>query len=737
MHDNWKSPTKGNPEHKRPQRLEDLTSEEKLRKSCDIKATNIIFSGTELTLQNDQVSLKGLEQVIEQGSWLIRSTPLILNKWTPNIVLNKDEVTKVSVWVKMHKVPVVSYSKDGLSLIATQIDKALKHEVVMAVSKEDGVQNDDTIEVAEASGDKNDFFYAQELIKDGAESEVEELNIDSSTKQARKGASTPSSLGCNVDVVSLMVIAQSSQALHVKLIHKANNGNLYCSFMYAEDVSSGSSSMNSAMSDFKDYVANIKALDVNCSVVQKMKALMKSLRTLLHDQGNLHDRVSKLRPELDEVQKSLDLNPVDVSLRDEKTIYVQAFSDAKLDEEHFLKQKYKVEWLEAKDTNSAYFKKKKFLGSSMSYKDLDVADLFSNQVLNNSNIKMVWDISNEEIKAAMFDIGDDRAPGLNGYTSALFKKGWDIVGWICILLEIHHTFIALIPKVVSENQSVFVPGRRISDNILITQELMHHYHWDRGPPMCAFKVDIQKAYDTVDWRFLEIILVHFGFHPTMIKWFMVCVMSASFSLSINGDIYSFMANMEANGEWLWPQAWLQKAPLLGMIPAPNLDNNRVDLARWRDLNRNMNDFSIKCAWEAIRPRGTSVVWYQVVCFNHNIPRHAFHLWLVMHQSLKPQDRMRQWDVGVDIVLNLLRCPLCESQRDSHEHLLCECTFSAQIWSNVRHLAGMDHVQPVLNDIVLFLQHMANRRTTISIIRRLTLVASSYYIGLERTTASLS
>ncbi|GKE08546.1 putative RNA-directed DNA polymerase, eukaryota, reverse transcriptase zinc-binding domain protein, partial [Tanacetum coccineum] len=113
-----------------------------------------------------------------------------------------------------------------------------------------------------------------------------------------------------------------------------------------------------------------------------------------------------------------------------------------------------------------------------------------------------------------------------------------------ILKEINHTFLALIPKVttplkvndyrpisccnviykciskiltkrviegikevVSDNQSAFIPGRRISDNILITQELMHSYHKKKGPPRCDFKIDIQKAYDTMDWRFLEHILI--------------------------------------------------------------------------------------------------------------------------------------------------------------------------------------------------------------------------------------
>ncbi|GKA84961.1 mitochondrial outer membrane protein porin 2-like protein, partial [Tanacetum coccineum] len=62
-------------------------------------------------------------RVLERGLRIIRNTPLILNRWTPNVYLKKDEVTKVPVWVKLHNVPVVSYSADGLSLIATQVGK--------------------------------------------------------------------------------------------------------------------------------------------------------------------------------------------------------------------------------------------------------------------------------------------------------------------------------------------------------------------------------------------------------------------------------------------------------------------------------------------------------------------------------------------------------------------------------------------------------------------------------------
>ncbi|GKC94170.1 zinc knuckle CX2CX4HX4C containing protein, partial [Tanacetum coccineum] len=61
-------------------------------------------------------SREGMENVLENGPWLIRKVPLLLNKWTPDTILKKDEIKRVPVWVKMHHVPIVAYSEIGLSL---------------------------------------------------------------------------------------------------------------------------------------------------------------------------------------------------------------------------------------------------------------------------------------------------------------------------------------------------------------------------------------------------------------------------------------------------------------------------------------------------------------------------------------------------------------------------------------------------------------------------------------------
>nr|KAJ0211180.1 hypothetical protein LSAT_V11C400156810 [Lactuca sativa] len=215
-------------------------------------------------------------------------------------------------------------------------------------------------------------------------------------------------------------------------------------------------------------------------------------------------------------------------------------------------------------------------------------NLFSKRLDNQQALDMVKDVTNEEIKAALFDIDDDKAPGPDGFSSKFFKKAWMIVGNdFCyavkefflskkILKEVNATVIALVPKVptpgkvgdyrpisccnviykciskvivnrirdhlgclVSENQSAFIPGRSILDNVLLSQELVKGYHIDRGFARCAMKVDIQKAYDTVSWKFLQDILKEFGFHDSMIIWIMNCVTTSSFMININGSFHGF------------------------------------------------------------------------------------------------------------------------------------------------------------------------------------------------------
>lgn len=69
----------------------------------------------------------------------------------------------------------------------------------------------------------------------------------------------------------------------------------------------------------------------------------------------------------------------------------------------------------------------------------------------------------------------------------------------------------VIGSLIDDAQAAFIQGRSIVDNIHIAQELLRKYARKRGSPRCILKIDIQKAYDTVDWDFLREVLQHLNF----------------------------------------------------------------------------------------------------------------------------------------------------------------------------------------------------------------------------------
>ncbi|GKA88074.1 retrotransposon protein, putative, ty1-copia subclass, partial [Tanacetum coccineum] len=67
----------------------------------------------------------GLDDMVEYGPWSIWNNPLILKKWHSDVNLLKEDVSTILVWVKLYGVPVMAFSEDGLSAIATKIGTPL------------------------------------------------------------------------------------------------------------------------------------------------------------------------------------------------------------------------------------------------------------------------------------------------------------------------------------------------------------------------------------------------------------------------------------------------------------------------------------------------------------------------------------------------------------------------------------------------------------------------------------
>nr|GEV21967.1 RNA-directed DNA polymerase, eukaryota [Tanacetum cinerariifolium] len=155
--------------------------------------------------------------------------------------------------------------------------------------------------------------------------------------------------------------------------------------------------------------------------------------------------------------------------------------------------------------------KNRFGNPSSSGIQLLVKEFFKRlSVEQNANLE--GEVSNEEIKNAVWGCGIDKAPGPDGYTFGFYRRYSRFIK--NDIVEAIKWFFAnsTIPKggyLVNEVQSAFVADRQILDGPFILNELVQWIKSKKKQTM-VFKVDFEKAYDSVKWDFLDIVMKKFS-----------------------------------------------------------------------------------------------------------------------------------------------------------------------------------------------------------------------------------
>ncbi|XP_074315468.1 uncharacterized protein LOC141651667 [Silene latifolia] len=138
-------------------------------------------------------------------------------------------------------------------------------------------------------------------------------------------------------------------------------------------------------------------------------------------------------------------------------------------------------------------------------------------------------VTTEEVRQCLFSIPKDKSPGPDGFTSQFYRDAWAIVGEDVLSL--------VLPDIISRNQGAFIQCRSILENILVCQDLVRMYNRGNASLRCMFKIDLQKAYDSLEWSFLDQMLDVLNFSEKFRKLIFVCVTSTTFSLNLISAMY--------------------------------------------------------------------------------------------------------------------------------------------------------------------------------------------------------
>lgn len=135
----------------------------------------------------------------------------------------------------------------------------------------------------------------------------------------------------------------------------------------------------------------------------------------------------------------------------------------------------------------------------------------------------------------------------------------------------------VMPMIISNTQSAFIPGRLMIENVLMATELVKGYNWKNLSKRSMLKVDLKKAFDSLDWSFIFKIMQALQFPESFIHLIRQCITTTKFSVGINGEMCGYFSGTKGlrQGDPLSPYLFVLAMEVLPQLLNANYMNGRI------------------------------------------------------------------------------------------------------------------------------------------------------------------
>ncbi|XP_021747410.1 uncharacterized protein LOC110713262 [Chenopodium quinoa] len=286
----------------------------------------------------------------------------------------------------------------------------------------------------------------------------------------------------------------------------------------------------------RDAWGNVVTGNAMLRVWNKLKNVKSKIKDLhLKHFAKIAERLEAALVDLDSIQNNITVNTDNPELQLKET---EAISQVKYwtgIQESIYKQKSRVEWVKLGDANNHYFfsmmkqrHSRNRINSIYNEKDVlirDPSQVVAEEFFDTGIMQRHWNCTTITLVPKV--------------SNSSYVKEFRPIACCTVLYKLISKVITtrlaqVIGEVVDDAQAGFIPGKHIGDNIFLATELIKGYSHRFITPRCILKIDLKKAYDSLEWSFLRAVMEEMSFPKHFIDWVMGCITSVSFSILLNG-----------------------------------------------------------------------------------------------------------------------------------------------------------------------------------------------------------